>query len=96
MAAHPRLLPAVLETSFWTAAYRAEVAANTLDYFALVVPGAVEGEIRRGVASHAAREFPYATLFRHLRDMMTDPPDQRPAPLTLFGPGEAEAITLAD
>ena len=36
---------AVLDTSFWTAAYRAEVAANCLDYFTLIVPAAVGREI---------------------------------------------------
>jgi hypothetical protein len=41
------------------------------------------------------REYPYATLFRHLRDKMLDPPDDAPPPLSRFGAGEAAAITLA-
>ena len=59
---------AVLDTSFWTLAYRAEVAANCLDLFQIVVPRAVESEIRAIQADAPRREYPYATLFRHLRD----------------------------
>jgi hypothetical protein len=85
----------VLETSFWTAAYRAEVVANCLDLFEIVVPRAVEAEIRARDPAIPSREYPYATLFRHLRGQMADPPVDAPPPLTVFGPGEAEAISLA-
>jgi hypothetical protein len=44
--AGPGRVLAVLDTSFWVAAYRAEVAANCLDLFEIVVPHAVEAEIR--------------------------------------------------
>jgi predicted nucleic acid-binding protein len=87
---------AVLDTSFWVVAYRAEVAANSLDLFEIVVPRAVEAEIRAIQRSAPRREYPYATLFRHVRGQMLDPPRDAPPPLTSFGPGEAEAITLAD
>jgi predicted nucleic acid-binding protein len=87
---------AVLETSFWTAAYFAEVAANCFDFFELIVPAAVEDEIRRPQTGSATREYPYATLFRQLRHRMIDPPPDAPRPLRLFGPGEAEAIALAE
>ncbi|MGE0541606.1 MAG: hypothetical protein AB7R89_15635 [Dehalococcoidia bacterium] len=86
---------AVLETSFWIAAYRAEVAANCLDLFEIIVPRAVEREILAVQPSAPRREYPYATLFRHLRVQMSDPSDPAPAPLTIFGAGEAEAIPLA-
>ena len=33
---------AVLETWFWIAAYQAEVAANCLDLFDIIIPQAVE------------------------------------------------------
>ena len=89
-------LRAVLETSFWTAAYFAEVAANRFDFFELIIPSAVEAEIRRPQAGSATREYPYATLFRQLRQRMIDPPAAAPPPLRLFGPGEAEAIALAE
>jgi hypothetical protein len=87
---------AVLETSFWIAAYRAEVIANCFDIFEIVVPRAVEAEIRSVDPDNPRREFPYATLFRHLRGLLLEPPPEAPTPLPLFGPGEAEAIVLAD
>ena len=86
---------AVLDTSFWTNAYRAEVAANCLDLFRIVVPHAVEAEIRAVQASAPHREYPYATLFRHLRGQMLDPPIEAIRPIDRFGAGEAEAIALA-
>jgi hypothetical protein len=86
---------AVLDTSFWVMAYRAEVAANCLDLYDLVVPRAVEVEIQANDPLFPRAEFPYATLFRHLRDKMTDPPDPEPAPLRDLGAGEAAAISLA-
>jgi len=86
---------AVLDTSFWIAAYRAEVVANSLDLFDMVVPRAVEAEILVVQAAAPRREYLYATLFRHLRVQMTNSPAIAPAPLHLFGAGEAEAIPLA-
>jgi predicted nucleic acid-binding protein len=90
-----RRVQAVLDTSFWVVAYRAEIAANCLDLFDVVVPGAVEAEIQANDPLVPRGEFPYATLFRHLRDKMTDPPDPEPLPLGDLGPGEAAAISLA-
>ena len=89
------LLRAVLETSFWMAAYAAEVAANCFDFFELIVPTAVEDEIRRPQAGSPQREYAYATLFRQLRHRMIDPPAEAPPRLHLFGPGEADATALA-
>jgi predicted nucleic acid-binding protein len=86
---------AILETSFWVAAYRAEVAANCLDLFQMVVPRAVETEIRAVQLDAPNREYPYATLFRHLRGQMLDPPADDIEPLDRFGAGEAEAISSA-
>lgn len=94
-ATPPDRVRAVLETSFWVVAYRAEVAANCLDFFEIVVPRAVEAEISSTQSDVARREYPYATLFRHLRPQMTNPPAGTPAPLPKLGPGEAEAIPLA-
>ena len=87
-------LPAVLETSFWTVAYRAEIAANCLDFFEIIVPRGVEDEI---LTRHpeGLREYPQATLFRHLRGFMKDPPEGPLERLPMLGRGEAEAIPLA-
>lgn len=86
---------AVLDTSFWVAAYRAEVAANCFDFFDMIVPPAVEEEIVAPQPEHPRREYPYATLFRQLRPRMIDPTENSPPAIALFGPGEASAIALA-
>jgi predicted nucleic acid-binding protein len=91
----PDLPLADLDTSFWTNAHRADVAANSFDLFRILVPRAVEAEIRASQADDPAREYPYATLFRRLRDQMIDPPADAPAPIDRFGAGEAAAIPLA-
>jgi predicted nucleic acid-binding protein len=85
----------VLETSFWIAAHRAEVVANCLDLFDIVVPSSVEEEILSRQAGVPRREYPYATLYRHLRPEMHDPPCPAPETLSLFGRGEAAAIPIA-
>lgn len=85
---------AVLDTLFWVLAYRAEIAANCLDLFEIVVPKAVEEEILAGQPGVAAREYPYSTLFRHLKHELRSPTVDV-TPLSVFGPGEAEAIALA-
>ena len=95
MKARPPRVPAVLETSFWVLAYRAEIAANCLDLFDIVVPDAVADEIlAKQSGAAAAREYPYATLFRHLRQQLTRP-TVHVTPVGRFGPGEAHAIALA-
>ena len=93
----PRRLPrAVLDPSAWLAAYPAEVAANLVDLFRLVVPEAVVAQIVATDPVFPSREYAYATLFRHLRGQMTVVPARAsPSPLSVFGPGEAAALTLA-
>jgi predicted nucleic acid-binding protein len=90
----PDRILAVLDTSFWVLAYRAEIAANCLDLFDIIVPTAVAQEIMAGEADIATREYPYATLFRHLQHELRMA-DVEVTPLGIFGPGEAEAIALA-
>ncbi len=91
----PRL-EAVLDTSAWAAAYVAVVAANLLDLFRLVVPAAVAEEIQERDPAFPSREYPFATLFRHLcQRMWVVPADQGPPPLPVFGRGEAAALALA-
>ncbi len=76
-------------------AWRSDIGANCLDLFEMIPPKAVEAEIQERDPLVPAGEFPYATLFRHLRDKMVDPPKREPAPINLFGSGEAAAIALA-
>ena len=91
---HAGRVLAVLETSFWVLAYRAEIAANCLDLFNIVVPNAVAEEILAAQPGAAGREYPYATLFRHVQHQLRTP-EVQVSPLGKFGPGEAEAIALA-
>lgn len=56
-AAAARVL-AVLDTSFWVLGYRAEIAANCLDLFDIVVPNAVAQEILAGQSGAIGREYP--------------------------------------
>jgi predicted nucleic acid-binding protein len=90
----PNRILAVLDTSFWVLAYRAEIVANCLDLFDIVVPKAVAQEITAGDRRTATREYPYATLFRHLQHELRMP-EVEADPLGIFGPGEAAAIALA-
>ena len=72
------------------------MAANLLDLFRLVVPEAVADELSAGDPAFPLREYPYATLFRHLLPRMTFvPAAEGPTPLPTFGPGEAAAVALA-
>jgi len=90
----PARVLAVLDTSFWVLAYRAEIAANCLDLFDIVVPNAVADEILAREAGTPTREYPYATLFRHLQHELRSS-DIEVEPIPRFGQGEAEAIALA-
>jgi hypothetical protein len=65
---------AVLDTSFWVLAYRAEIAANCLEQIEITVPRAGEEEILATQPGVAAREYPYTTLFRHLRHALRQRP----------------------
>ena len=95
MSERPGRVLAVQDTSFWVLAYRAEIAANCLDLFDIVVPSGVAEEILAREARSPTRECPYATLFRHLQhELRTSDLDVEP--VRRFGKGEAEAIALAD
>jgi hypothetical protein len=94
-AAQSGLLPAVLDTSYWVIACRADIAANCLDLFEMIAPAEVQREIETKDPLYPTGEFPYATLFRHLRDRMRDPPNPEPAPVKALHAGEAAALALA-
>ena len=60
------------------------------------MPTAVEKEILHRPILYPIREYPYATLFRHLRNKLLDPPNPEPEPVKQpFGPGEGAALALA-
>lgn len=86
---------AVLDTSAWVAAHRAQVAANLFDLFMLLVPEAVADEIAARHPAFPSWEFPHATLFRILRPRMRILGADEVTPLPIPGPGEAAALAVA-
>ena len=55
----------------------------------------MDQEITQPDRRSPARLYPDTALFQELRGLMRNPPDTEPAPLSLFGRGEAAAISLA-
>ena len=86
---------AVLETSFWTVAFRAQVLPYALLDFDMVVPAAVTRELLFTDRRVPARLYPAAALFTSIHPSLPAPPDPEPAPIPMFWPGEAAAIALA-
>lgn len=85
--------PVVLETSFWTGAYRAGVLADCLARYDLLVPGAVARELTFD-PGRQSREYPSQERFREL-SVALQVPESEPAPIDYPHPGEAAAIALA-
>jgi predicted nucleic acid-binding protein len=83
----------VLDTSFWTVGFKVGLLGYAMRAFSIVVPRAVEAEIRATDARYPQRLYPDTALFDQVRDQLQDPPD--PAPLDRFGAGEAAAIALS-
>lgn len=84
---------AVLDTSFWSAAFSVELLPYLFDFFQVRLPQAVIDEITAVHPQESTREFPQAALYRVLQDRFTV--TEPHAPLRLFGPGERHAIALA-
>jgi hypothetical protein len=77
----------VLDTSFWTVG----LLGYAMRAFSIVVPRAVEAEVRAADSRYPQRLYPDTALF----DQVQDPPDPEPAPLDRFGAEEAAAIALS-
>jgi predicted nucleic acid-binding protein len=63
--------------------------------FDIVVPAAVDRELRAPDVVYPSRVYPETALYAQLRPQLLEPPDLEPEPLSLFGAGEAAAISLA-
>jgi predicted nucleic acid-binding protein len=85
----------VLDTSFWTVGFKVGLLGYAMRAFSIVVPSAVEAEIRATDARYPQRSYPDTALFDQVRDQFESPPDPEPAPFQQFGPGEAAAIALS-
>jgi predicted nucleic acid-binding protein len=86
---------AVLDTSFWSVGFKVGLLGYAMRAFEIVVPRAVEAEIRAVDARYPRRLYPDTALFDQVRDRFQDPPDPEPDPLDRFGAGEAAAIAVA-
>lgn len=84
---------ASLDTSFWINAYRVGIIHEVTEYFDIYVAENVADEIRRPLIS--GREALDASLFnKYLEDKRLHIKNPKKA-VPLFGPGEREAIGLA-
>lgn len=86
-------VPAALDSSFWTAAHRADVLGQCLSRFELNVPRAVAREL---TFDPARQSWAYESQkqFRHLHGEVWFPRSE-PPPIDYRHPGEAAAIALA-
>ena len=86
---------AVLDTSFWVLAHRADVLAFLFRFFAVVVPSAVQTEIQARDPRYPQRVYGYQELFSLMKQQgvltIRDPVQ----PLGQFHAGEAAALALA-
>lgn len=85
----------MLDTSFWTVGFKVGLLGNSMRAFSIVVPAAVEAEIRCADVRFPQRLYPDTALFEQVRDHFQSPPDPEPGPLKRFGRGEAAAIALS-
>jgi predicted nucleic acid-binding protein len=85
----------VLDTSFWTVAFQGQLTGYAMSYFEIVVPTAVEQEIRRGNHAQPTLRYPAQVLFEQVRPLLTDPPGQVMEVSQTYGAGECDATNVA-
>lgn len=85
----------MLDTSFWAVGFKVGLLGCAMRTFSIVVPSAVEAEIRATDPRYPQRLYPDTALFDQVRDQFQSPPDPEPGPLGRFGAGEAAAIALS-
>lgn len=85
----------MLDTSFWTVGFKVGLLGYTMRAFDMVVPHAVEAEIRATDTQYPQRLYPDTALFEQVCDQFQSPPDPEPTPFDRFGAGEAAAIALS-
>jgi predicted nucleic acid-binding protein len=85
----------VLDTSFWTVGFKVGLLGYAMRAYSIVVPRAVEVEIRASDVRYPRRVYPDTALFDQINHLFEAPPEPEPAPLDRFGAGEAAAIALS-
>lgn len=85
----------MLDTSFWTVGFKVGLLGYAIGAFSIVVPSAVEAEIRAADVRYPQRLYPDTALFDQVRDQFERPPSPEAPPIQRFGPGEAAAIAVS-
>lgn len=85
----------MLDTSFWTIGFKVGLLGYAMRAFTIVVPRAVDTEIRAIDGRFPTRLYPDTALYEQVCDQFQTPPEPEPAPLDRFGAGEASALALA-
>jgi predicted nucleic acid-binding protein len=86
---------AVIDTSFWSAAFQAQLIGYLLRMFDVTVPPAVEREILAPNRKNPQLLYPQQALFQQLRTLMNSAPGDVPQVVGSFGAGERDAISTA-
>jgi predicted nucleic acid-binding protein len=86
---------AVIDTSFWAAAFQAQLIGYLLRAFDVTVPPAVEREILAPNRNNPQLLYPQQALFQQLRGLMTSASPDVPQVVGSFGSGERDAISTA-
>lgn len=86
---------AVIDTSFWSAAFQAQLIGYVLRMFDVIVPPAVEQEILTPNRKSPLLLYPQQAVFQQLRGLMSSAPGDVPQVVGSFGAGERDAISTA-
>jgi predicted nucleic acid-binding protein len=93
--AEPRRPQAVIDTSFWAAAFQAQLIGYLLRVYEATVPVAVEREVLAPNRRDPRLLYPQQALFQQLRGLMHSAPPDVPQVVGSFGAGERDAISTA-
>jgi predicted nucleic acid-binding protein len=86
---------AVIDTSFWSAAFQAHLTGHLLRMYEVTVPPGVEREILAPNSKNPRLLYPQQALFQQLRGLMSAAPASVPQAVGSFGAGERDAISTA-
>lgn len=68
----------MLDTSFWTVGFKVGLLGYAMRAFSIVVPAAVEAQIRSTDVQYPQRLYPDTALFEQVRNEFQSPPDPEP------------------
>ncbi len=85
----------VLETSFWTVGYYAQVNQYLFDYFDIYTTSDIKDEILKPPAQFPSVIYPYAKLFQLLLDNNQFKIENPGNTMSVFGKADSSSILLA-